>query len=419
MEKFVIRGGKKLRGTIEVKGYKNAATPIIAASLLTDEECVIKNIPRIGDVSSLIEIIKSIGVNISWLDESALRIKAEKVDPDKTNFAPVSRMRSSVLLLGPLLARCKKFKMPQPGGCVIGARPITSHFTALEKLGAKITKENGFYKFEAEKMEGKEIVLPEFSVTATENLMMAASLTPGVTTIKIAAMEPQVQDLAEFLNKMGAKIKFGSFNTITICGAKKLHGAEHLVIPDPIEAGTFIIAGVAAKSEILIKNIIPDHLDLVMDKLKEMGAKFEINKNEILIKPVSMLNAAKIEARIFPGLPSDLQAPFGVLTTQARGTSLIHDTLYEGRLGYVNELNKMGANAIICDPHRALISGPTQLYGAEITSFDLRAGATMIIAALIAQGESTINNIEQIDRGYENIEERLRDIGADIARMKI
>lgn len=419
MQKFIINGGKKLSGAITVKGYKNATTPIIAASLLTDEECIIKNVPRIGDVFQMVEILESIGVEISWLAPNTLRIKAENINPEKMNFKAVSRMRSSILLLGPLLARCGKFKIPQPGGCVIGARPIGSHFTALEKLGAKITKENGFYCFEAKNLEGKKIVLPEFSVTATENLMMAASLTPGSTLIKIAALEPQVQDLQKFLKKMGAKIKFGNFNTVIIEGVKKLHGANYTVIPDPIEAGTFIIAAIATKSELMIKNVIRDHLDLVFDKLTEMGAKFEFDGNNVLIKPVGMLNSAKIEARIFPGLPTDLQAPFGILATQAQGTTLIHDTLFEGRLGYINELNKMGANAIICDPHRALISGPTQLYGAEITSFDLRAGATMIIAALVAQGESTINNIEQIDRGYENIEERLRDIGADIVRMEI
>lgn len=416
MEKFIIKGGKKLNGEIEVKGYKNAATPIIAASLLTDDECIIKNVPRIGDVFSMLEIIESMGVKISWINDNTLKINAETVNPEKTDFTPVKRMRSSVLLLGPLLVRCKKFKMPQPGGCVIGARPIGSHFIALEKLGAAITKENGYYNFIAKNLEGKTIVLPEFSVTATENLMMAATLTPGTTIIKIAAMEPQIQDLAKFLKKMGSKIKFGAFNTIIIEGVKKLKGAEHAIIPDPIEAGTFIIASIATKSEITVKNIITEHLDLVLEKLKDMGAKFEIDKTNIIIKPASMLTAAKIEARIFPGIPTDLQAPFGILATQAQGTSLIHDTLYEGRLGYINELNKMGANAIICDPHRALITGPTQLYGMEITSFDLRAGATMVIAALVAQGESIIDGIQQIDRGYENIENRLKKIGADIER---
>lgn len=418
MQKFIIHGGKKLKGEIEVKGYKNAATPIIAASLLTSEECIIKNVPRIGDVFRMVEILESIGVEVAWLAPNTLSIKAEHINPEKMDFKAVSRMRSSILLLGPLLARCGKFKMPQPGGCVIGARPIDSHFTALERLGANITRENGFYCFEAKKLEGKEIVLPEFSVTATENLMMAASLTDGKTTIKIAALEPQVQDLQKFLKKMGAKVKFGNFNTVIIEGVKKLHGATHTVIPDPIEAGTFAIAAVATKSELVIKNVIRDHLDLVFEKLAEMGAKFEFDGDNVKIMPVGMLISAKIEARIFPGLPTDLQAPFGILATQAQGTTLIHDTLFEGRLGYINELNKMGANAIICDPHRALISGPTQLYGAEITSFDLRAGATMIIAALVAQGESVISNIEQIDRGYENIEERLRAIGADITRTE-
>jgi UDP-N-acetylglucosamine 1-carboxyvinyltransferase len=418
MQKFVINGGKPLEGKIDIMGSKNAATPILSACLLTKEECIIDNIPLIADVMKMIEILESMGVETEWIGKRKLKIKAgSNVDPEKMDFEIVGHMRSSILLLGSLLARFKKFKIKQPGGCIIGARPVGIHFDALEALGAKITSENGFYCFETDRLIGKKIVLKEFSVTATENLMMAAALAEGITTIKIAAIEPHVQDLARFLNKMGAKIKGLGIHTIQIQGVKKMHGAEHKIIPDPIEAGTFAIAAVATKGNVEINNINPHELDLVIEKLREIGANIEVKNNKLLIKPASKFNAIKkIETRTYPGIPTDLQAPFAVLTTQTEGTTLIHDTMYEGRLAYINELNKMGADAVICDPHRALITGPTPLYGQNITSFDLRAGATLIIAALLAEGKSTISKIDQVDRGYEKIEERLRNLGADIRR---
>ncbi|MCK5332343.1 UDP-N-acetylglucosamine 1-carboxyvinyltransferase [Candidatus Parcubacteria bacterium] len=420
MQKFIINGGKPLRGEIDVKGSKNATTPILSACLLTKEECIIDNIPQISDVLKMIEILQSIGVETEWIEKGKLKMKAgDNVDPEKMDFEIVGHMRSSILLLGSLLARFKKFKIKQPGGCIIGARPVGVHFEALEALGAKITTENGFYCFEAEKLIGKTIILKEFSVTATENLMMAASLAEGITTIKIAAIEPHVQDLGRFLNKMGARIKGMGIHTIEIQGVEKLHGAKHKIIPDPIEAGTFAIAAIATKGNVTINNVNTHELDLVIEKLREIGGNIETKNNQLLIKPSLRLKAVrKIETRTYPGVPTDLQAPFAVLATQAEGTTLIHDTMYEGRLAYINELNKMGANATICDPHRALISGPTPLYGQDITSFDLRAGATLVIAALLAEGKSTIDNIAQIDRGYEDIEIRLQDIGADIQRVE-
>lgn len=421
MQKFIINGGKRLEGTIDVRGSKNAATPILSACLLTQEECIIDNIPVISDVLKMIEILQSMGVEVEWLGEHKIRVKAgSNVDPDKMDFSIVGHMRSSILLLGSLLARFKKFKIRQPGGCIIGSRPVGVHFDALEALGATITQDKAFYNFKANKLIGKTIVLREFSVTATENLMMAAALAEGTTTIKIAAIEPHVQDLARFLIKMGARIKGLGVHTIEIKGVEKLHGAKHKIISDPIEAGTFAILAAATKGKVRINNVNLHELDLVLEKLKEMGVRLETEENRLIVLPSIKLNSVKkIEARTYPGVPTDLQAPFGVLATQADGTTLIHDTMYEGRMGYINELNKMGANAIICDPHRALITGPTPLYGQDITSFDLRAGATLIIAALLAEGQSTINKIEQIDRGYEKIEERLKDIGADIERMEI
>ncbi|MFA6097341.1 MAG: UDP-N-acetylglucosamine 1-carboxyvinyltransferase [Candidatus Paceibacterota bacterium] len=420
MEKFIINGARHLEGEIDVMGSKNATTPILSACLLTEEECIIDNVPVIADVLKMIDLLQSMGVEIEWLGEHKLRVKAgSNIDPEKMDFSIVGHMRSSILLLGSLLARFKKFKIRQPGGCIIGSRPVGVHFDALEALGAKITYDKGFYCLKAEKLVGRTIVLKEFSVTATENLLMAASLAEGKTTIKIAALEPHVQDLQRFLVKMGAKIKDVGVHTIEIHGVSKLHGADHTIIPDPIEAGTFAILAAATKSSLVINNVATGDLDLVIEKMREMGVRIETEENKLIIKPAHKLNAVKkIESRTYPGVPTDLQAPFGVLATQAEGTTLIHDTLYEGRMGYINELNKMGANAIICDPHRALISGPTPLYGQDITSFDLRAGATLIIAALLAEGQSTINKIEQIDRGYERIEERLQKIGADIRRIK-
>ncbi len=418
MQKFIINGGKPLEGKIDVMGSKNAATPILSACLLTKEECIIDNIPLITDVLKMIEILESMGVETEWVKERQLKVKAgDNVDPEKMNFTMVGKMRSSILLIGSLLARFKKFKIKHPGGCIIGARPIGIHFDALEALGAKITQDENFYYFEADQLIGKTIVLREFSVTATENLMMAATLAEGTTTIKIAAIEPHIQDLARFLIKMGAKIKGLGVHTIQIDGVKKLRGAEHKIIPDPIEAGTFAIAAAATKGNVEINNVNLHELDLVLEKLKEIGVNFEIKNNKLMIKPTNKFNAVnKIETRTYPGIPTDLQAPLAILATQAEGTTLVHDTMYEGRFAYINELNKMGANAIICDPHRALITGPTPLYGQNITSFDLRAGATLIIAALLAEGQSVIEKVDQVDRGYERIEERLRELGADIRR---
>ncbi|MFA7169742.1 MAG: UDP-N-acetylglucosamine 1-carboxyvinyltransferase [Candidatus Paceibacterota bacterium] len=421
MEKFIINGGKPLNGEIEVRGSKNATTPILSACLLTKEECIIDNVPRITDVMKMIEILQSMGVEIERISERTVRVKAgDNVDPEKMDFTKIGHMRSSILLLGSLLARFKKFKIKQPGGCIIGARPIGTHFDALEALGATITQDDHFYYLEAEKLVGRKIVLKEFSVTATENLMMAATLAEGTTIIRTAAIEPHVQDLGRFLRKMGANIKGCGFHTIEIQGVEKLHGAKHSIQPDPIEVGTFAIAAGATRGDVLIKNVAPNDLDLVLEKLKEAGIVFEVGENSLHVRPTSKLGTlSKIEARTYPGLPTDLQAPFAVLATQTEGNTLVHDTLYEGRMNYINELSKMGANAVICDPHRAIIAGPTPLYGKDINSFDLRAGATMIIAALLAQGRSALSGIEQVDRGYEAIEERLQKLGADIKREKI
>jgi UDP-N-acetylglucosamine 1-carboxyvinyltransferase len=418
METFKILGGKKLKGEIEVRGSKNATTPILAATLLTKEECIISNIPLIEDVYRMLEILVSMGSEIRWLGKRKISIKNEKIDPRKMDLMTVKKLRSSILLLGSLSARFDKFEFYRPGGCVIGARPLGTHFEALRKMGVDILQSEQGYSVMAKNRKCAKFTLGEMSVTATENAMMLAAALPGKTIIKVTACEPHVEDLGRFLVSLGAKIKGLGTHSLEITGAKKTHKTSHVIIPDANEAATFLILGVTTGSNIVVKNAREEHLDLVLEKLREFGADFKISKNAIEVIPAKKLKAvSKVDTRTYPGVPSDVQAPFGVLATQAQGETLIHDSLYESRFNYVGELKKMGAKAKILDPHRVLISGPTQLKGKTITSFDLRAGATLIIAALIADGETTIKEIYQVDRGYEKIEERLQKLGADIKRI--
>ena len=429
MSKFIINGGKPLNGIIEVKGAKNAATKILAACLLTEQECVIENLPQIEDVFRMIEIMESMGARVQKEENGRIIIKAENLDPLKMNYDLVCKMRSSILLMGALVARCENFKIPPPGGCIIGARSISAHIDVLTALGAEIKLKENFYYLKRNHLRGCEIIMPEISVTATENAIFGAILANGRTIIKCAAMEPHVQDLCHFLNKMGAKIfGIGTHSLIIDC-VKKLSGAKHYIIPDTIEMCTFISLAAATRSEIKIKNVVPEFIEVELLKFKEAKVNFKISgKKEFAsgwgykiadldIFPSSQLKAVKkIHNMPYPGFAADSLSPFAVLMTQADGISLIHDWMYEGRLKYIDELNKMGASAIVCDSHRALITGPTPLYGKKITSFDLRAGAALIIAALVAKGESEIDNVYQVDRGYEKIEERLKKIGAEIER---
>ncbi len=418
MPKFVIEGGVSLKGRIQTSGAKNAALPIISATILTKEKTILDNVPKISDVSDLIEILKKAGVKIDWTDEHQLTI-----DPSGLKNAPldhdlVKKLRASILLLGPMLARLGEITMPHPGGCIIGRRPVGTHFMALEKLGADITQDAENYHAQTTGLKGNEIFLGEASVTATENAMMAAVLAEGKTVIKFAACEPHVEDLANFLNKMGAKITGAGTHTVEIEGVKELRGTEYSIIPDQLEVGTFAMAAAVTHGEVLIENIGPlKQLDSILAKMEEFGIDFAVQGNNLLVKPTKEFKPVTIKTDTWPGFPSDLQAPFTVLTTQAKGTSLIHDWLYEGRLYYIEELVKMGANIIICDPHRAIVSGPTPLTGTKIISPDIRAGAALIVAALGAKGKSEIDNIQLVERGYEKLEERLKGLGAKIERI--
>ncbi|KKU73703.1 MAG: UDP-N-acetylglucosamine 1-carboxyvinyltransferase [Parcubacteria group bacterium GW2011_GWA2_47_26] len=423
MSKFVIQGGQRLGGEIRISGMKNAVTALLTATLLTREECRLDNVPRIADVETMLTIIRSAGAKAQWVSDHEVAVEAKGIDSLKLNKHMVCAMRSSVLLAGPLLARTGSLNLPEPGGCIIGNRPLDTHLVAFEAMGVKIERSNGVYELQG-KPKAAEIVLPEFSVTATENVLMAAVLAPGKTVIKLAAAEPHVQDLCSMLKKMGARIAGMGTHTLVIEGAQELRGVKHTVIPDQIEVGTFAALAGATHSSLTLYPIVAEHLDSVFTALKRAGVGYESRiKNqesrisELKIFPSSSLSGFKIQALPYPGFPTDLQAPFAVLATQCKGTSLIHDPLFEGRMGYVHELIKMGANAIIADPHRVIIAGPTSLSGQEIKSLDLRAGATLVIAGLVAEGETILHDAEVIDRGYENLEVRLKAIGAEIKRV--
>jgi len=418
MSKFIIQGPCSLHGEISVSGSKNAALPIIAATILAKGKFRISNVPMITDIQNMLLILKSIGAeytfsnNVLLLDNTNLK----DLEPDSKI---VKNIRASILLIGPLLSRFGKVKIAQPGGCFIGSRPVKTHFDALKKLGSKIIENEESYEIICTELVGDEITLNEISVTATENVLMAAVLASGNSRINLAACEPHIEDFCNFLVKMGAQITGIGTHTLSIEGVKNLNAIEYTIIPDQIEAGTFAIAAAASRGELTISGFVAKHHFILLKLFDEANVRYEIlNNNRIKVKPVkSILPINKIRTDIYPNFASDLQAPMGILMTQAEGTSLIFETMFEGRLNYLNELNKMGADCVIKNSHEATITGPTPLFGSVIESLDLRAGATLLIAAFIAEGESTIENAQIIDRGYENIDIRLNNIGAKIRRV--
>lgn len=417
-KRFLIEGGKPLTGVVEVSGYKNSAGAVLAASLLSDKPSVIDNLPQCLDVSNFIEILKQIGAEIEWLAPKKVKITPKNIDPSKIPTDTFEKMRVSVLLLGPLLARFRKFKIPHPGGDKIGIRPITTHLEALESFGVKTKEKDGFYVLESpNRKEGKRIILREFSVTATENIMMLASKITGETRIEIAACEPQVQDLARFLQKMGVKIQGAGTHTIEIKGEDKLAGVEFSICNDPTEAGTFLTAFTATGGEGIIKNVNPEYLSMFFKKMRDIGVNFEVRDREILVKKSKKLLPTKIQVLPYPGFPTDLQPQVSVLLTQVEGKSLIHDPLYENRFNHMHELRKMGADIEITDPHRALIFGKATLKGSRINAPDIRGGVALILGGLVADGKSSIANVYQVDRGHEKLDEKLRKLGANIARV--
>ncbi|OGZ73564.1 MAG: UDP-N-acetylglucosamine 1-carboxyvinyltransferase [Candidatus Staskawiczbacteria bacterium RIFCSPLOWO2_01_FULL_38_12b] len=418
-DKFVINGNRELEGEIEVRGSKNAAGSCLAAVLLTREDCIIDNVPLISDIKNQIDILKSIGVTVEYLSERKIKLNAANIDVEKIDLEKFSKTRMSVLLVGPLLTRFHYFQFSAPGGDKIGMRPINIQLKALEKLGAKIKKEGDLYNVYREALAGAEVILTEFSPTATEALMMAAVLAKGKTIIKGAASEPSVQDLGNMLLKMGARIKGNGTHVLEIEGVEALYGCTHTVTPDNLEAGTFIIAGILTPGKVVVKNVDFEHLDLFLEKLKEIGVIFEKGENQVTVFHSPNLAGAKVQALPHPGFPTDLLPMMVTLLTRAEGKSLIHDPLYESRFGYMQELRKMGADIEVVDPHRAFVFGPKTMQGVNVNSLDVRAGAVLILAGLMAEGKTVIDNVFHIDRGYERIEERLQKLGADIKRMSV
>ena len=417
MTKFVINGGKKLSGTIEVRGAKNAALKLFAASLLTKKPVKLINVPEVEDVSRMSELLRNLGAKVDHIRNGEYRIVADNINSTSINPEIAKKLRASIVLAGPLLARMGKVVFPHPGGCVIGERPIDVFIDGFMAMGAKLNSGDGIYEISAKKLKGSRFVFHNVSVTGTETMMMTAVLAKGITILKNCACEPEIESLADFLNLCGAKIKGAGTHTIIVSGVSRLKGGTCRIIPDRIEAGSFALLAAASGSSIKIKNCDPSHLDSLLNFFKKAGINFKTSSDSMELNPSDKIQAFGIKTREYPGFPTDLQAPLCVLLTQSDGQALVHETIYEGRLAWTEELKRMGAGILNLDPHRVEIRGPTKLRGREIESPDLRAGMAYVVAALCAEGESIINNVYQIDRGYEKIEERLQKIGADIKRI--
>jgi len=420
MAKFIIHGRKPLEGEISVSGTKNAALKMIPASILAASPCVIKNVPEISDIEKLLEIMTSIGAEIKF-ENHGVRINTAKVKSYCPDEKLVKKLRGSIVLIGPLLARFGKAVLSQPGGCLIGTRPIDDHLDVFKQMGIKIKYKGKKFYFSGKPKAG-HIVLKKMSVTATENAIMASVFSEGITKIHVAAAEPEIKDLADFLNSMGAKIKGAGTYEIEVEGVRELKGVEYEILFDRIEAGTYIIAGIITNSEIIVGPIITEHLDLFFKKLKDAGAKFEIIKKDgkeyVKTLKHGKLISQDIDPRPYPGFATDLQPQYAVLMTQAEGRTEIFDTMFEGRFKYLEELKFMKANVEILNPNKAVICGPSELKGREVSSLDIRGGAAVVLAGLAADGETIVNDVDFIDRGYEKMDEKLKGVGADIKRVE-
>lgn len=426
MERFIIEGGTPLRGTVTPSGNKNAALPILAASLLTDQPITVRNVPRIRDVQDMRSLLTNLGVEIRELTPHDLQLHARNLSGTQLDRELCAQIRASILLAGPMLARRGEIKLPPPGGDVIGRRRIDTHLHALSALGAVIQIDD-VYAMSADRLRGTEIFLDEASVTATENALMAATLAHGTTIIRNAAGEPHVQDLAAFLNGMGAHISGIGTNALTIEGVDKLHGAEVELGADYLEVGSFIGLAAVTRSELLIRNAAPEHLPMVFLMFDRLGVKCQTRGRDVFVSSSQSLriesdihNAIpKIDDGIWPAFPSDLMSIALTVATQCEGTILMHEKMFETRMFFADKLIGMGARIVLCDPHRAVVVGPSQLHGERLESPDIRAGMALLLAALCAEGKSVINNVGQIDRGYERIEEKLQKLGARIERPSI
>lgn len=414
----MINGGRQLCGEVDISGAKNAAVAILPAALLTKGRCRIENVPDIKDVNHILEIMRQLGATYEKVDRNTIEIDGSGVNQWVAEYEIVKRMRASYYLVGALLGRFKKAKVAMPGGCNFGERPVDQHTKGFEALGAKVSLQQGMFDLEAERLCGNSIYMDVVSVGATINVMIAAVLAEGLTVIENAAKEPHVVDVANFLNSMGANIKGAGTDVIRIKGVEELGSCTYALIPDQIEAGTFMMAAAASGGDVLVKNVIPKHLDAISAKLVEMGVEIEEYDDAIRVKRNGPLHKANVKTLPYPGFPTDLQPIVVTLLTIAQGTSMVNEGVWENRFQYIDELRRLGAN-ISVSGRTAIIEGVPKLMGAYVKATDLRAGAAMIIAALMAEGTTRITNVHYIDRGYEHVEEKFGKLGVDIKREKI
>lgn len=425
MEKFIIEGGIALKGEVTPSGNKNAALPLLAACLLTEEPVTLYNVPQIRDVHDMRRMLESLGVEISDLGNRTWRVTAKNVRPADLDPDLSRRIRASILLAGPMTARAGGVKLPPPGGDVIGRRRVDTHIWALRHMGAEVTYDRAF-EFKAGRLKGADILLDEASVTGTENAVMAASLAQGTVILRNAASEPHAQELCRLLNAMGAKIEGIGSNTLHIAGVDRLHGAEFTIGADYLEVVSFIGAAVMTRGSIHIRNAGPQYLDMIRIVFNRLGVDWVVEGDDIFVPAEQRLEVEpdlgnaipEIKTNIWPAFPTDLMSIAIAVATQSRGSVLFHDWMYPSRMFFTDKLVSMGAQIVLCDPHRCIVTGPSKLYGEKVESPDIRAGMTLVLAALAAQGTSVIRNVGQIDRGYEAVDAKLRSLGAKIERQK-
>lgn len=417
MDKIIVRGGKALAGKVKVSGAKNAVLPIIAASILAEKgTCVIHDVPALDDVRTICDLLRSLGISLTY-DREVLTIQASRLTSVEASYELVRKMRASFLVMGPLLARQGKARVALPGGCAIGTRPIDQHLKGFEAMGAKIEIGQGFIEASVEgRLKGAKIYLDIPSVGATENIMMAAALAEGTTVIENAAEEPEIVDLANFLNGMGAKIRGAGTGSIRIEGVESLKGCTHCVIPDRIEAGTFMVAAAITGGDVFIEGAICDHLKSVTAKLREMGVQVDEQENGIRVRRSGPIKAVDVKTLPYPGFPTDMQSQMMALLLVSEGTSIVTETVFENRFMHVEEFRRMNANIKI-EGRSAIVEGGAKLTGSKVTATDLRAGAALVLAGLVAEGETEVSGLHHIDRGYVNFTEKLRQLGADVERL--
>jgi UDP-N-acetylglucosamine 1-carboxyvinyltransferase len=417
MDKFKIRGGTPLRGEIRVSGSKNSALPALAACLLTEEPVILDRVPQVKDIQTMQSLLVYAGAQVSETP-GRVRVEAKTLDRPEAHYDVVKTMRASSLVLGPLVARTGRARVSMPGGCAIGARPINLHVNALEHLGATIEQSHGYVEAQApDGLRGANIQFDRITVTGTEDVLMAAVLAKGETVIRNAAREPEVKDLADLLTKMGAKIEGAGTPTIRVTGVERLHGAEHSIIPDRIEAGTFVLAGAISRGDLVVSDCVPEHFATLIYKLEQAGADVQLEPNAVRIRYAGRPKAVDMTTEEFPGFATDLQAQYMAYMTTAHGISFVTETIFENRFMHVPELGRMGAN-IRVEGRQAIVAGEERLMGAQVIASDLRASASLVLAALIATGETIIDRVYHMDRGYERIEEKLAAAGAQIERIQ-